>query len=204
MISYPRGYSKQTINNFEFLIYPDSAPDNWMNILEDLKVQAYVSPLHDKDLNADGSSKKPHYHVLVVFSGGKSEAFCQGIIDEVGGANGKGEVCRSLEGSIRYLVHFGSRDKYNYNPDDILCFAGAPLKKYFSDVQMEDVSTVTQVIKYIKEHKRIIFCDFVDYCIENNQSWLRAMRNTWFMNLVKEYIKSNLERYSQFYQSFVD
>lgn len=204
MITYPTGYSKQTINTFEFLVYPDSAPEDWLTRLEDCKVQAYVSPLHDKDINKDGSPKKPHHHVLIDFSGGKNEAFCQGIIDEVGGANGKGEVCRSKEASIRYLVHLGSTDKFHYNPDDIICFGGASLKKYFSDAEVEDVSTVTQVVNYIKGQKHILFCDFVDYCIENQNSWLRAMRSTWFSNLVKEYIKSNYERSQSIYRSYVD
>lgn len=203
MIKYPKGYSKQTINSFEFEVYPDSAPEDWLTRLEDLKIQAYVSPFHDKDVKPDGTPKKGHFHIIVVFSGGKNEAFCQGIIDEVGGANGYGEVCRSLEGSIRYLVHLGCSNKYHYNPDEIICFGGAPLKKYFSDSEVEDVSTVTEVIKYIKGHKNIIFCDFVDYCLESKHSWLRAMRSTWFSTLVREYLKSNIERNSYFYQSHV-
>lgn len=204
MITYPPGYSKKTINSFEFIIYPDSAPSDWLQRIEDIKVPAYVSPLHDKDKNDKGEPKKPHYHVLIVFSGGKSEAFCQGIIDYVGGANRKGEVTRSIEGSIRYLVHIGSINKYHYNPDDILCFGGCGIKKYFSDIEVEDVSTVTQVIRYIKENKHTLFCDFVDYSIKEKPSWLRALRSTWFLNLVREYIRSNEERLSSFYQSYVD
>jgi len=34
-----------------FIVYPESAPKNWLSILEDLHMQALVSPLHDKDLD---------------------------------------------------------------------------------------------------------------------------------------------------------
>ena len=199
MIKYPPGYSKKTINAFEFEIYLDSAPVDWLKRLENLKIPVYVSPYHDKDIKDDNTPKKPHYHILVVFAGGKSEQFCQGIIDEVGGANGYGEVVRSIEGSVRYLAHIGYPDKYQYNIDDILSIGGAPIKKYFDDADIENTSTVTQVIAYIKGHRHILFCDFIDYCIKDKPSWLRALRTIWFQNLVKEYIKSHYERQQSFY-----
>lgn len=198
MIQYPRGYSKKTINAFTFLIYPDSCKDDWLSILEDLQIQAYVSPLHDQDKTKDGTPKKPHYHILIVFSGGKSETFCQGIIDDLGGANSVGVVVRSIEASVRYLVHAGSIDKYRYNADDIICFGGAPLKKYFVDVDLEDTSTVTQVISYIKENKRLAFHEFFDYALAYKPSWVRACRSSWFLSIVKEYLKSYNSRFDSF------
>ena len=51
--------------NFATVIYLDSAPSNWQEILSDLHVQAFVSPYHDKDKNANNEDKKPHYHVMI-------------------------------------------------------------------------------------------------------------------------------------------
>ena len=48
-----------------FLIYPDSAPKNWYELLEELHLPTCVSPLHDRDVNPDGEIKKPHYHVMI-------------------------------------------------------------------------------------------------------------------------------------------
>ena len=56
---------------FAFLVYEDSAYPDWMERLADLHIEAFVSPLHDKDVNPDGSLKKPHWHVLLYFSGKK-------------------------------------------------------------------------------------------------------------------------------------
>ena len=36
--------------NFATIVYPDSAPENWLKILASHHVPACVSPLHDSDL----------------------------------------------------------------------------------------------------------------------------------------------------------
>lgn len=179
-----------------FEIYEDSASPQWLQLLESMMIECYISPCHDKDVKEDGTPKKPHYHVVVKFDGGKSEAFCQAIIDDVGGANGYGVVPRSLGGSIRYLSHTGYPSKYQYNPDDIIVLGGGNLKKYFSDTDVSDVSTVTQVIRYIRDNSVLYFCDIVDLGLAQNPSWIRALRSTWFSSLVREYIRSQKEKCS--------
>ena len=55
-----------------FVCYPESVREGWRDALDDLHIAWAESPLHDKDTNADGSAKKPHWHVLLVFDGKKS------------------------------------------------------------------------------------------------------------------------------------
>ena len=43
--------------NWVFVLYPDSAPENWREQLREMLVPGFVSPLHDKDVNADGDRK---------------------------------------------------------------------------------------------------------------------------------------------------
>lgn len=45
------------------MVYPESAPDDWIMKLQEQCVPALISLLHDKDINADGTRKKEHYHV---------------------------------------------------------------------------------------------------------------------------------------------
>ena len=45
------------------VIYPESLPENWLEILQNSGLQIAISPLHDKDINPDGTIKKPHYHI---------------------------------------------------------------------------------------------------------------------------------------------
>ena len=41
-----------------FIVYPESAPSNWRDTLNKTHLRWIESPLHDKDVNADGEVKK--------------------------------------------------------------------------------------------------------------------------------------------------
>lgn len=56
--------------NWGAVIYPESLPKNWLDILVETGLQIAISPLHDKDLEADGQTpKKAHYHIILIFPG---------------------------------------------------------------------------------------------------------------------------------------
>ena len=94
--------------NFATVVYPESAPEDWINKLEELHVAVLVSPLHDKDINPSGEPKIPHYHVLLMFESPKDfETQIQPIFDSIG-AVGR-ELVNSARGYARYLCHL-------YNP----------------------------------------------------------------------------------------
>ena len=45
--------------NWAFIVYPDSAPADWQEILRQTGLQCVVSPLHDSDLDPTGEPKTP-------------------------------------------------------------------------------------------------------------------------------------------------
>ena len=53
--------------NWAFVAYPESLPGDWQEILTQTGLPIAISPLHDKDENPDGTKKKPHYHVILVY-----------------------------------------------------------------------------------------------------------------------------------------
>ena len=55
-----------------FIVYPDSAPSDWRDIIDDLHIPWVESPLHDRDQNPMGDQKKPHWHVLIYSDGPKT------------------------------------------------------------------------------------------------------------------------------------
>lgn len=60
-------------NKWAFLIYKESTPSNYMEILESLHVPYVLSPWHDKDINVDtGEIQKPHKHGALYFDSLKS------------------------------------------------------------------------------------------------------------------------------------
>ena len=40
--------------DWTFIVYPESAPSNWRDTLNKTHLRWIESPLHDKDVNADG------------------------------------------------------------------------------------------------------------------------------------------------------
>ena len=48
------------------VVYPDSAPENWRQLLDDLHIEWVESPLHDRDVNeTTGELKKAHWHIVL-------------------------------------------------------------------------------------------------------------------------------------------
>ena len=59
--------SDKRVRSWATVLYPESAKDNWLEILGEQCVPCFVSPLHNLDVNADGEIKKEHFHILFVF-----------------------------------------------------------------------------------------------------------------------------------------
>ena len=51
--------------NWAFVIYPESLPEDWLDILRMSGLPIAISPLHDKDVNADGTPKDEYVATLV-------------------------------------------------------------------------------------------------------------------------------------------
>ena len=56
--------SKKTSNkgvsrtrNYATVVYPESAPNDWIEVLTQQFVPCFISPLHDKDVNPGGDIK---------------------------------------------------------------------------------------------------------------------------------------------------
>ena len=104
------------------VVYPDSAPDNWIDILNKEHLCFGISPLHDQDLNGDETEKKSHWHLYLKFSGVKTyDQVCNIIRD----------LCCTIPkpvhnpvGLVRYFVHIDNPDKHQYLIEDIKCYGG--------------------------------------------------------------------------------
>lgn len=64
---------------------PESAPDGWQQIIAEWKIEALISPLHDKDVDPQNQPKKPHHHVVVLFEGKKSLEQVRELFVQIGG-----------------------------------------------------------------------------------------------------------------------
>lgn len=109
-----------------FLIYPDSSPSNWYELLEELHLPVCVSPLHDRDVNPDGEIKKAHYHVMICWEGPTSQSNVQDISNLFSGVL----PCpvASVKGMYNYFTHKDNPEKFQYDQRTLFVFLVLTLK----------------------------------------------------------------------------
>lgn len=152
----------------------DKLDPNYLQVhLLHLGYKAFLSPLHDRDffweddllddfwvaqynkvtdqIIVNGKirkPKKPHYHVLVEFEGGKSlENDILPIVKELHFANGYFQEIKSRISLPRYFIHLDHKYKAQYNPFDCMSFNGySPDKAFKFD---EDKNFRKEAFNYI-------------------------------------------------------
>jgi hypothetical protein len=172
--------------NYATVVYMDSAPSNWLDILSDLHVPAFVSPFHNKDKNPDGEYKKPHYHIMIMYDNKKSIEQAKENFEKIGGVGC--QIVNSPRGYARYLCHLDNPEKHQYSIEEVKSFGGADY--------MDTISLITDKYKIIGEMQD--FCDRYDvtsfyllcnYARKNRSDWFRVLCDNAALYM-KEYLKS--------------
>ena len=172
--------------NFATVVYPESAPENWQEILSDQFVPAFISPLHDKDQNPDKTPKKPHYHVLIMFEGVKTLDQAQSIFTLIGGVGC--EKVNSLRGYARYLCHLDNPEKHQYSPEDVRQMCGADYAAACSLVT-DKYKAIREMMEFCQEHDIHSYHDLLEHASMNRMDWFRVLCDNGTV-VIKEYLKS--------------
>ena len=178
--------SNLRVRNFATVVYPDSAPNNWQDILVQHFVPAFISPLHDKDTNPTGEPKKPHYHVMLMFDGKKSISQVTEIFDTI---NGVGcEIVNCLRGYSRYLCHLDNPEKAQYNVDDVRCLCGADYSSCIG-LATDKYKAIREMMHYCIDNSIYSYSDLLLYCSEEHTDWFRVLCDNGTV-VIKEFLKS--------------
>lgn len=175
-------YEKTKKRYWSFLLYPESAPQNWRDILQMTGLQIAISPLHDKDENPTGEKKKPHYHILLCYNNTTTGRAVKALVDELN--QPMPMPVDSVRGLYRYFVHKDNPEKYQYDEKDITTINGFNIAE-FSELTVTDKSKIkVELIKFIKEQQIYEYSDFIDKVIELDKDdyTLIAMTSTIFFN----------------------
>lgn len=172
--------------NFATVVYPGSAPDGWQEILSQQFVPAFISPLHDKDLNPTGEPKKPHYHVVLMFDSLKAKDQAQDIISKI---NGVGcEVVQSIRGYARYLCHLDNPEKAQYKQEDVRSLCGADYPNVIGLVT-DKYKAIGEMIDFCEDNGIYSYSELLKYCRMERFDWFRVLCDNGTV-VMKEYLKS--------------
>ena len=165
------------------IVYPDSAPKNWREILDETHYRWVESPLHDKDVNPDGEVKKAHWHILLSADGPITEKTAKEVFEKLNTP----EIRKvgSARGLVRYMTHMDTPEKYQYDIQDIRGHNGADIDSYFELTTTSKLSVLKEMVIYIRDNQVDNFSDFVMTCIEKSDDWFNVAMNSNTLGLNK-------------------
>lgn len=189
---------------FRFLVYPESAPVGWATVLRDvIQARCWISPLHDpdhvdeqalivyKDIDPDSwecimeQTRKQHYHGIVHFDNKKSYENFKEFLKPCGAVIPPKSQCLirgNLQDAVQYLIHYNHRDRQQFprGKDEILCFNGATVDRFFdlSGAELDDA--LTQLRTIVKKYQITEIYQLANLCdthfpdlahVLNGRSW---------------------------------
>lgn len=193
--------AEKRTRNWSTIIYPrqseddeTTCPDNWADILGELGLKIAVSPLHDKDVNGDGSKKKPHRHLVVAFEGVKTRKQAEEVFSRIGGVGA--EAVNSLYGMTRYLTHMDNPEKAQYSTVDVLTFGGFEYRRYANskeDEEKQQMSQMGEIFNIVEDKQLYNFSDLAEYLMfERPELFICMRKNSYFFAC---FLKSKIEVY---------
>lgn len=159
--------------NFTTIVYPESAPENWMEILGELFIPSLVSPLHDRDTNPTGECKKAHYHVILMFENVKTVEQVKAIVEQFGGVGC--EKVNSLRGVARYLCHMDNPEKFRYDESEIKQFCGVDYRALV-DLASDIDEAAEEILDFCELHQITSYAHIRRIVREDKPEWAQALR----------------------------
>ena len=181
-------------NKWAFLLYKESAPENYLDILEEMQVPYILSPWHDQDVDKKtGELLKAHKHGALFFDSLKSYTQVSELLAENLNTPKKVQIVLSPKGMLDHFTHAQNPDKTPYNAEDIESGAGFDLDQFL--LEQQSGRFINEVIDLINDYNFTEFQDLVIYARHNDPRLLTLIMNrTYFFT---KFIESKRYRASK-------
>ncbi|MBO5375308.1 MAG: replication protein [Bacilli bacterium] len=174
--------------NWAFVVYPDSLPSDYEEIIINTGLPMAFSPLHDKDVNPTGESKKPHYHVICYYENTTTFKNVKENVTTL--LNGTIPIkLESMVGMYRYHLHLDNPEKFQYDDRFRTFYNGFDVSKVDSLSYTEVSKTLRDIQQFIIDNSILEYSDLLDILNDNELfiMWNVAKDHTLFL---KSYIDS--------------
>lgn len=177
---------KKRTRNWATVVYPESAPENWRSILEEQCIPAFISPLHDKDLNENGEVKKGHFHIMLLFDGVKTQEQVQEIFSLIGGVGVEPVNC--VRAYARYLCHLDNPEKAQYNCQDVVSCSGADYSTIIS-LASDKYTAIGEMMEFCIQNAIDSYAELLIYSKNNRFDWFKVLCDNGTVTIV-QFLKS--------------
>lgn len=163
------------------VLYPDSMPPNWNEVIMQTGLSCALSPLHDADIKPDGSPKKAHFHFMMCWTGPTTYATAKRISKLMLGGTLPIPLV-SPRGYYRYFTHLDNPDKAQYDAKQITHFNGFDPGDFIDLTKSEVLALKKELVKLILELGMLNYSEFVEYLLFNgtNEQFDIASSHTMF------------------------
>lgn len=180
------------------VLYPSSSTydvDKFIKALANEHLTFAVSPIHDKDVDEDGSQKKAHYHLLLSYTSATTLKNIIGWFKACGMPESDlhcVRVCASGVGYYRYLTHKDNPEKAQYSEKDIRVFNDTDeLFKKFSKTFSDKIDDLVHIFQIVDELNTISFHSLIQYLMLNERDLFKLLTSSSALAIcVKEYQRS--------------
>lgn len=184
-IVHKKDMEKRT-RNYATVVYSESAPSDWIIRLQEQLVPALISPLHDRDINSDGTTKKPHFHVMLLFDGVKTREQAKEVFEVIGGVGI--ETIKSVNAYARYLCHLDNPEKAQYNPSDVISCSGADYMSLIS-LAKDKYTAIGEMLDFCQQNGVFSYAELLLYARDKRKDWFHVLCDNGTVTMV-QYLKS--------------
>lgn len=168
--------------HWAFVAYPDSLPENWIEMLKQSGLKVAISPLHDRDTNPTGELKKSHYHVIVSYDGPTTFGNVEGLTKRLN--QPIPQPLEQVRGYYRYLTHEDNPEKAQYDKADIQTLNGFDIRDYVEMTKSEVGKYIREVQGFIRDNGITEYADLMDKLMDGGETladwWEVASNHTLF------------------------
>lgn len=155
--------------NWWFILYPESSPPNWKEIITERGLPFCISPLHEYDLkNEEGELKKPHHHIILCYSGPTTYSNVKRLtVDELGQTIPK--PIDHIGGAHDYLTHKNHPDKFQYSEDEIEYVNGFDIKELIALSEKDKAATKIAILHDIQQYQLKEYSKLLNFYMEREE-----------------------------------
>lgn len=189
------GVKETRTRTWTIVVYPDSAPENWRDLIDEEHIGWVESPLHEFDTNPTGEVKKAHWHVLLCF--GSVKAYEQ-VVEFVKPLNCPiPKRVHDAKAMVRYMAHLDNPDKFQYSVSEIIPHGGVDLAELLRPSASERYTIIAEMIDWCKDNSISEFQDLMDEARANSlDRWFPLLCDSASL-VMREYIKSSRHRHQK-------